>query len=89
MPLPDYISVRDPELSDVKNLTDNHITLWQRIKERMANGEPCNKSVLRDDIKGMLGDRGYKSFGKWLDKLVRSGVIGVRRSGVIFIPVQQ
>lgn len=75
----------DPELAEVKNLTGNHAALWQSIRSRKAKGEPCNKAVLRDDMEAMMGEKARKSFHKWLEKLVRDGLIEVDCHGAIAI----
>ncbi|WP_226839416.1 MULTISPECIES: hypothetical protein [unclassified Enterobacter cloacae complex] len=73
----------DPELAEVKHLTGNHAALWQSIRSRKAKGEPCNRSVLRDDMIALLGDKAQKSFSRWLEKLVRDGVIEVDVMGEV------
>ncbi|HHR4101827.1 TPA: helicase RepA family protein, partial [Salmonella enterica] len=73
----------DPELENVKRLTDNHAALWQCIRSRKAQGEPCNRAVVRDDIIAMFGESGRKSFHRWLEKLVRDELIEVSDSGDI------
>lgn len=75
----------DPELAEVKHLTGNHAALWQSIRSRIAKGEPCNRSVLRDDMEAMMGDKARKSFHKWLEKLDRDGLINVDSQGVVTI----
>lgn len=73
----------DPELAEVKHLTGNHAALWQSIRSRLAKGEPCNRSVLRDDMIALLGENGRKGFNRWLEKLVRDGVIKVDVMGEV------
>ncbi|EKS3671557.1 AAA family ATPase [Salmonella enterica] len=73
----------DPELENVKRLTDNHAALWQCIRSRKAQGEPCNRAVVRDDIIAMFGESGRKSFPRWLEKLVRDELIEVSENGDI------
>ena len=75
----------DPELAEIKNLTGNHAALWQSIRSRKAKGETCNKAVLRDDMEAMMGEKARKSFHKWLEKLIRDGLIEVDYQGVITI----
>lgn len=75
----------DPELAEVKHLTGNHAALWQFIRSRKAKGEPCNRSVLRDDMIALLGENGRKGFNRWLEKLVRDGVIEVDVMGEVTI----
>ncbi|HGY1167387.1 TPA: helicase RepA family protein [Citrobacter braakii] len=75
----------DPELADIKHLTGNHAALWQSIRSRKAKGEPCNVSVIRDDITVLFGDNGRKGFKRWLDKLVRENIISIDDSGDITI----
>ena len=73
----------DPELADIKHLTGNHAALWQSIRSRKAKGEPCNVSVIRDDITALFGDNGRKGLKRWLDKLVRENIISIDDSGDI------
>ncbi|EIQ0071669.1 AAA family ATPase [Salmonella enterica] len=75
----------DPELADVNKLTGNHAALWQCIRSRKARGEPCNRSVLRDDLEALLGDKARKSFHRWLEKLVKDGLIEVDDAGDVVI----
>lgn len=75
----------DPELADIKHLTGNHAALWQSIRSRKAKGEPCNVSVIRDDITALFGENGRKGFKRWLDKLVRENIISIDDSGDITI----
>ncbi|EEZ6227620.1 AAA family ATPase [Escherichia coli] len=75
----------DPELADIKHLTGNHAALWQSIRSRKAKGEPCNVSVIRDDITTLFGENGRKGFKRWLDKLVRENIIFIDDSGDITI----
>ncbi|KLR29395.1 helicase RepA family protein [Enterobacter kobei] len=75
----------DPELADIKHLTGNHAALWQSIRSRKAKGEPCNVSVIRDDITTLFGENGRKGFKRWLDKLVRENIIFINDSGDITI----
>lgn len=74
-----------PELADIKHLTGNHAALWQSIRSRKAKGEPCNVSVIRDDITALFGENGRKGFKRWLDKLVRENIISIDDSGDITI----
>ncbi|EDU0171265.1 AAA family ATPase [Salmonella enterica subsp. enterica] len=75
----------DPELADVNKLTGNHAALWQCIRSRKARGEPCNRSVLRDDLEALLGDKARKSFHRWLEKLVKDELIAVDDAGDVAI----
>lgn len=75
----------DPELAEVKHLTGNHAALWQSIRSRKTKGEPCNRSVLRDDMIALLGENGRKGFNRWLEKLVRDGVIEVDVMGLVTV----
>lgn len=75
----------DPELAEVKHLTGNHAALWQSIRSRKAKGEPCNRSVLRDDMIALLGENGRKGFNRWLEKLTRDGLIEVDVMGEVII----
>ncbi|GAR27135.1 hypothetical protein NGUA07_04610 [Salmonella enterica] len=73
----------DPVLAEVSNLSGNHAALWQCIRSRKARGEVCNRAVLRDDIIAMEGENGRKAFGRWLNKLVKDGLISVDSCGEI------
>ncbi|NTZ40404.1 AAA family ATPase [Enterobacter sp. JMULE2] len=75
----------DPELEGATHLTGNHAALWQFIRSRKAKGEPCNRAVLRDDMIALLGENGRKGFGRWIDKLVRDGVIEIDDSNEITV----
>lgn len=75
----------DPELADVKHLTGNHAALWQSIRSRKAKGESCNRSVLRDDMITLMGENGRKGFTRWLEKLVRDGIIEVDVMGEVTV----
>ncbi|EGE4754305.1 DNA primase, partial [Salmonella enterica subsp. diarizonae serovar 38:[k]:z35] len=81
--VPREVKGGDPDLEGVKNLTDNHAALWQCIRSRKAQGEPCNRAVVRDDIIAMFGESGRKGFNRWLEKLVRDELIEVSDSGDI------
>ncbi|EOV0286486.1 helicase RepA family protein [Salmonella enterica] len=83
MDVPREVRGGDPDLWKVKNMTDNHAALWQCIRSRKAQGEPCNRAVVRDDIIAMLGESGRKSFPRWLEKLVRDELIEVSENGEI------
>lgn len=65
----------DPALEGVTKLTDNHSSLWQSVRSRTAKGEPCTKTIIRDDLKAMGID--VKNFHRWLDKLEKEGVISL------------
>ncbi|EDW9125258.1 AAA family ATPase [Salmonella enterica subsp. enterica serovar Braenderup] len=58
-----------------KNKTENHVALWQCIRTRTAQKEPCTIALLRDDMKKL----GYemKNFRRWLYKLEGDGVIAI------------
>ncbi|AYN28646.1 hypothetical protein D8682_17680 [Buttiauxella sp. 3AFRM03] len=73
----------DPELEGVNNLTGNHAALWQCIRSRIAKGEPCTRAILRDDMEAMMGDKGRKSFHRWLEKLERDELITIDSAGVV------
>lgn len=64
------------ELATVTNITENHATLWNIIRSRVADGGPCTKALVRDDMKAM-GVSNVKNFGRWLTKLERDGVIAI------------
>lgn len=61
----------DPELAGVEKLTDNHMALWQAIRSRIARGEPCNRAVIRDDLKAT--GINTKHYARWLQKLIDDG----------------
>jgi hypothetical protein len=63
----------DPELAGVEKLTDNHMALWQAIRSRIARGEPCNRAVIRDDLKAT--GINTKHFTRWLQKLIDDGLV--------------
>ena len=64
------------ELSGVNRLTGNHMMVWQAIRSRTANAEPCTRAVLRDDLKAMgAGFATIKNLTRTLDKLVTDGLI--------------
>lgn len=75
----------DPDLANVQNLTGNHAALWQCIRSRKAKGEPCNRSLLRDDMIAMVGENGRKGFTRWLEKLARDELIEVDDAGEVTI----
>ncbi|HDC1926824.1 TPA: AAA family ATPase [Salmonella enterica] len=81
--VPREVKGGDPELESVKNMTGNHVALWQCIRSRKTRGEPCNRAVVRDDIIAMLGESGRKGFNRWLEKLVRDELIEVSDDGEI------
>jgi len=83
--LPREVLEPDPELVDIKHLTGNHAALWQSIRSRKAKGEPCDISVIRDDITALFGENGRKGFKRWLDKLLREDIIPIDDSGVITV----
>jgi putative DNA primase/helicase len=64
----------NPELAGISRLTENHMALWQAIRKRTANGEPCTRALLRDDMRKMGFDVS-KKFNRWLEKLVRDGLV--------------
>jgi len=63
----------DPELVGVAKLTGNHMALWQAIRSRTAQGEPCTRTIIRDDMKSTGIDT--KHFARWVQKLVDDGLI--------------
>ena len=71
----------DPDLAKVKHLSDNHVAIWQSIRSRTSKGEPCNVSVIRDDIIALLGENGRKGYKRWLDKMVRENLIAIDEAG--------
>lgn len=75
----------DPELAGVKHLIVNNAALWQSIRNRKAKGGPCNRFVLRDDMIVLMGKNGRKGFTRWLEKLVRDGIIEVDVMGGVTV----
>lgn len=63
------------ELSGISRLTGNHMIVWQAIRSRTANAEPCTRSVIRDDLKAMGADT--KNFARTMAKLVDDGLISI------------
>lgn len=63
----------DPELAGVEKLTDNHMALWQAIRSRIARVEPCNRAIIRDDLKAT--GINTKHFTRWLQKLIDDGLV--------------
>lgn len=72
----------DPELAGVSKLSGNHMALWQAIRSRTASGEPCTRSVIRDDLKATGMDT--RHFARWVDKLIDDGLIV--QSGEVLTP---
>lgn len=66
----------DPALSSISNLTENHVSLWNLIRSRTANGDVCTRSLLRDDMR-VLDKDSIKNFSRWLGKLQSEGLISV------------
>lgn len=64
----------DPDLAGISRLTENHVALWQAIRSRTASGDSCIRTLIRDDMKAMGFDVS-KKFTRWLDKLVKDGLI--------------
>lgn len=65
---------RYPELKGVPNLTNNHIALWECIRNRTQENDSCTKAIIRDDLRAMGLDVD-KKFSRWLSKLIDAGVI--------------
>ncbi len=63
----------DPDLAGVAKLTGNHMALWQAIRSRIAKGEPCTRSIIRDDLKAIGMDT--RHFSRWVQKLLDDGLI--------------
>ncbi|WP_416413235.1 helicase RepA family protein [Pantoea sp. App145] len=61
-------------LAGISRLTENHLALWKAIRLRTANGKPCTRALLRDDMRKMGFDVS-KKFNRWLEKLVRDGLV--------------
>ncbi|WP_413739828.1 helicase RepA family protein [Sodalis sp. RH14] len=75
----------DPYLASVPRLTNNHVALWQCVRSRTAAGEPCTRTLVRDDLRAMGVDVS-KKFTRWLDKLANDGLLTV--DGEIIRPRQ-
>lgn len=75
----------DPALAAVSHLTDNHAALYQSVRSRKAQGESCNRAVVRDDMEAMFGEKARKSYHKWLDKLVRDGLIRLDGDEILMV----
>ncbi|MCZ5153541.1 helicase RepA family protein [Escherichia coli] len=67
--------VERERIEEAKYKTENHVALWQCIRTRTAQKEPCTIALLRDDMKKL----GYemKNFRRWLYKLEGDGVITI------------
>lgn len=65
-----------PELKGIPNLTNNHIALWECIRNRTQENEVCTKAHIRNDLRA-IGLDVDKKFTRWLSKLVDAGVIFV------------
>ncbi len=63
----------DPELVGINKLSGNHMALWQAIRCRTEKGEPCTRTIIRDDLKAMGIDT--KHFTRWVKKLLDGGLI--------------
>ncbi|WP_312284906.1 helicase RepA family protein [Yokenella regensburgei] len=72
----------EPDLAGVSKLSGNHMALWQAIRSRTSQGEPCTRSVIRDDLKATGMDT--RHFARWVQKLVDDGLI--IQSGEILTP---
>lgn len=71
--IPREANETDPELVGVAKLTGNHMMLWQAIRSRTARGEPCTRTVIRDDMKATGADT--KHFSRWVQKLIDDRLI--------------
>ncbi len=65
----------DPALATVSNISGNHATLWNLIRSRTGNSDPCTRALVRDDMKAMGVD--VKNFSRWITKLEQEGLIAV------------
>lgn len=70
-----------PELKDIPNLTNNHIALWECIRNRTQENGTCSKAVIRDDLRAMGLDVD-KKFTRWLRKLETAGMIIVQEGNI-------
>ncbi|ORM92764.1 hypothetical protein HA50_05095 [Pantoea cypripedii] len=61
-------------MAGISRLTENHLALWKAIRLRTAYGEPCTRTLLRDDMRKMGFDVS-KKFNRWLEKLKKEGLI--------------
>ena len=79
----------EPELANVTRLSDNHHALWQAVRSRTAKGEPCTISVIKDDLRAILGaDKVRKSFSRWLDKLESEQIIRIEGENLYPVTVE-
>ncbi|MBP1427148.1 hypothetical protein J0A81_12375, partial [Providencia rettgeri] len=83
MDKPREVKETDPALVGITRLSDNHIALWQSIRSRTSQNEPCTIAILKDDLKAVLGAGAVnKSFSRWLDKLKTEGLIRIEGDNV-------
>ena len=73
-----------PELKGISNLTNNHIALWECIRNRTQDNESCTKAMIRDDMR-LKGFDVDKKFSRWLGKLIRDDIINTE--GEVIIPL--
>ena len=85
--LPREAKETDPALVGVPNLTENHTALWQSVRSRTQRGDPCTRSIVRDDLKAMGIDTG-KHFSRWLQKLVESGLLKVDGENITILSIK-
>lgn len=78
----------DPELEAVSNLSNNHLALWQSVRSRKARGDACTKAIIIDDLKAMGVDTS-KHFSRWLNKLVKSGLLEVEGENITIHPQRE
>lgn len=71
-----------PELRGVPYLTDNHLALWQCIRQHTQQSGRCGKAQLRDAMRA----RGFevdKKFSRWLDKRAGAGLLRIEGEQII------
>ena len=60
----------------VPHITRNHTALWRCINQRISQNKPCTRALLREDLRAK-GINVEKKFSRWLEKLIREGLIFV------------
>jgi len=73
-----------PELKGIPNLTNNHIALWECIRNRTQENDSCSKAIIRNDLCAMGLDVD-KKFSRWLGKFINGGMI--KTEGNMVVPI--
>ncbi|MFK0572919.1 AAA family ATPase [Endozoicomonas sp.] len=60
-----------------KNVTANHIAVWQSVRSRLAKDEPTTRAMIKDDLIAMEFDKDLvrKKLGGWIKKLIDDGCL--------------